>query len=111
MTAPRTAGPGDQAQFAFGDLLVTKYFETQRIAFGRAVLPAGGAGDVDPGHKDAEEVIYVISGTVVCVFPDNGETVEVSQGHALLVPPERPHKLENHTGEEACITYSCAPQL
>lgn len=111
MKPAEKTGQNSSQPFNFGDLVVTKYFETDRISFGLATLPAGGRGDIDPGHSDAEEVIYVTEGAVVCIFPDNGEEVELSQGEAVLIPEDRPHQLENRSSQSASITYSCAPRL
>jgi len=111
MKIAEKAGQNASGSFSFGDLVVTKYFETDRISFGFAALEAGGRGDVDPGHDGAEEVIYVTGGSVVCIFPDNGEEVELSGGEAVLIPEGRPHQLENRGDQPASITYSCAPRL
>ncbi len=95
----------------FGDLNYCTYFETSRIGFGIANIPAGGIGDVDPGHEDAEEVIAVNSGKIVVIFPDSDQRYHLGPGDAILVPPGVPHVVENQGTEDAVFTYSAAPHL
>jgi len=95
----------------FGDLICRDYFKTSKITSGIVIVPPGGKGDVDPGHKDADEVFTVCSGSIVVIFPDMNKEVELKTGDAVLVPPDEPHIVENKGKEEAVFVYTGAPKL
>ena len=95
----------------FGDLVCRDYFETPKITSGIVTIPPGGKGDNDPGHKDADEVFTVCSGTIIVIFPGMDKEVELKAGDAVLVPPDEAHIVENRTKEEAVFVYTGAPKL
>ena len=95
----------------YGDLVCRNYFKTNRIESGIVTVPAGGKGDNDPGHKDADEVFTVCSGSIVVIFPDMDKEVELNTGDAVLVPADEAHIVENRGKEEAVFVYTGAPGL
>lgn len=64
-----------------------------------------------PGHKDADEVFTVCSGTIIVIFPGMDKEVELKAGDAVLVPPDEAHIVENRTKEEAVFVFTGAPKL
>jgi mannose-6-phosphate isomerase-like protein (cupin superfamily) len=101
----------NRKEVAFGDLKYTIYFKSKMLTSGIAVLPAGGKGDVDSGHKDAEEVFTINSGSITVSLPDSGARYELGPGDALLIPPGEPHIVENNGKKDAVITFTAAPGL
>ncbi len=95
----------------YGDLVCRDYFETSRITSGIINVPPGGKGDIDPGHKDADEVFTVCKGNIVVIFPDMDKEYKLGPGDAILVPPDEPHIVENQEKEEAIFVYSGAPHF
>ena len=86
-----------------------EYYKTDRITFGMSELPAGGVGDLDPGHSEADEVFYCIQGEVLCYVPEEDRYHRLTAGDAMLVPPNKGHKLYNIGEGKAILTWSCAP--
>ncbi|MEA5003477.1 MAG: cupin domain-containing protein [Christensenella sp.] len=93
-----------------GEELCRLYYQTEKITFGVSKLKPGTTGDLDSGHKDADEVFYCMRGNVLCYFPEDDHYYELREGDALLIPPETGHKLFNIGDEEAVISWSCAPK-
>jgi len=96
--------------FMEGSEYCREYFSTGKITFGTSVLHPGQKGEIDKGHKEAEEVFFVIQGRVLVHFPDSGEYYELAEGDAILVPPARPHMLINIGESIAYLSWSCAPK-
>jgi mannose-6-phosphate isomerase-like protein (cupin superfamily) len=94
-----------------GDLTFSIYFESDLITSGIAFIPAGGKGKLDKGHPEAEEVFTVSSGSIEVSFPDTGDKFNLGYGDALLIPVGVPHKVENHSKEDAVFMFSLAPKL
>jgi mannose-6-phosphate isomerase-like protein (cupin superfamily) len=94
-----------------GDLTFTIYFESDLITSGIAFIPAGGKGELDEGHPEAEEVFTVGSGSIVVSFPDTDEKFELGYGDALLIPVGVPHIVENNSKEDSVFMFSLAPKL
>jgi mannose-6-phosphate isomerase-like protein (cupin superfamily) len=95
----------------FGDLNFSIYFESDLITSGIAFIPAGGKGELDKGHPEAEEVFTVSSGNIVVTFPNTGDQFKLGYGDAVLIPVGVPHKVENHGKEDAVFMFSLAPKL
>ncbi len=98
-------------EIEFKDLKYTIYFESDLITSGIATIPAGGKGDLDKGHKGAEEVFTVSNGNIVVIFPDSGDKYKLETGDALLIPPGESHIVENHGDEDATFIFTGAPKL
>lgn len=93
-----------------GDEVVRNYFSTGRITFGMSELLPGQHGEVDPGHKEADEVFFCADGHVLCLFPEENRYYELFKGDALLIPQQTGHQLFNIDKEKAVILFACAPK-
>ncbi len=94
-----------------GDLRYSDYFISTYISSGIAALHPGGKSDIDPGHRDAEEVYTVVKGSLLVVFPENGSEYRLETGDALLIPPNTPHIAKNAGDTEAVFVFTGAPKL
>jgi len=94
--------------FVEGDEYCKLYIETDKIVFGVSTLPAGRKGAVDPGHKDAYEIFYVMKGKILCNLPDENLYEELGEGDAMLIPPPKPHALINIGENTAIVVWSQA---
>ena len=90
--------------------LCRQYYKTDKITFGLSELPAGGVGALDVGHSEAHEVFYCVSGEVLCYVPEEKRYHRLASGDAMLVPPNKGHKLYNIGETKAVLTWSCAPR-
>ena len=84
------------------------YFETPKITFGTSTLLPGQRGDIDPGHANSHEVFFVVKGHVLLV-QSNGETFELFEQDAIIMPETVDHTLINIGTEEAVVSWSKAP--
>ena len=89
---------------------------TVYLYFGKAEDASFGAGvcHVPPHssnerhtHDDADEIIYVITGSLRFVFPDEEHTL--SQGEAIYIPIGVEHQIFNPTDEIASHTFTFTP--
>jgi len=101
----------ERKKIEFGDLTYSIYFDTGLLTSGIATVAPNGKGDLDEGHKDAEEVFTVAKGTLTIIFPDSDLKYELNEGDSLLIPPEESHIVENPTNEEAILIFTGAPGL
>jgi uncharacterized cupin superfamily protein len=86
-----------------------EFYKTERITFGMSELPPGGVGALDPGHSEADEVFFCVSGETLVYVPEDDAYYRLSAGEAMLIPPGKGHKLYNIGEQRACVTWSCAP--
>ena len=102
--------PKDQAKVWVEDAEVCReYYKTEKITFGMSELPPGGVGALDVGHSEADEVFYCVCGEVLCYVPEEDKYHHLKTGDAMLVPPNKGHKLFNIGDTRAVLTWSCAP--
>jgi quercetin dioxygenase-like cupin family protein len=99
----------DARIFFEGKELCREYVSTGKITFGTSQLSPGEEGAVDPGHAEAHEVFFVVTGRVV-MSNEKGLFIELEQGDALLVTENIPHKIYNISDEIAVLSWSCAPK-
>lgn len=93
------------------DELGSMYFWTDRLIVTVCQLPPGGRSTLDPGHKGADEVCYVVTGTLVLEFPDQQRWERLSAGDAVLIPEGEPHTVINPGDTVAVSVWSTAPHL
>jgi mannose-6-phosphate isomerase-like protein (cupin superfamily) len=87
------------------------YFKTDKLVFTISTLLPGQKASLDNGHKDADEVCYVISGSIVMHLPGKNEYHLLNEGDAILIASGEPHYSVN-VGEKKSVTaWSCAPHL
>lgn len=93
------------------DEMGSMYFWTDRLIVTVCQLPPGGRSTLDPGHKGADEVCYVVAGTLVLEFPDQQRWERLSAGDAILIPQNEPHTVINPGESVAVSVWSTAPHL
>lgn len=86
-----------------------EYYMTDRITFGMSELLPGAVGSLDVGHSEADEIFYCVQGEVLCYVPEEDKYHHLFEGDAMLVPPNKGHKLFNIGEKKAVLTWSCAP--
>ncbi len=112
MTQPTLIRKQDAEIRMEGGECVRIYANSGKIIFSVASLPVGQEGALDPGHRDAHEIAYLIKGHVALEFPDNTPRwIELHAGDAVLIPEGVPHKAINIGEETALISWSLAPHL
>ena len=90
---------------------IWKYFTEDRIIFSISQLGPGQNSTVDPGHDKADEICYVISGTVVMKFPNKNRWVELNEGDAILIAENEPHQIINTSSDEVLMVWCAAPGI
>ena len=94
-----------------GDELFSINFWTDRMLFCVSEIPAGRRTPLDPGHKDADEAIYLVSGTLVVEFPNLGRCEKLKAGDSILIPQDEPHIMFNPGDIVAKSVVATAPNL
>ena len=84
---------------------------SERLWMGRTHVAARTSSG-DHHHGEAETAIYVVRGHPVFVFAEGEHEVrlETAPGDFVFVPPYRPHREENPTGEEAVVVIARSSQ-
>jgi oxalate decarboxylase/phosphoglucose isomerase-like protein (cupin superfamily) len=102
----------DQGQFLLeGEELSQIYFKTDRLVFTLSTLLPGQKACLDKGHKGADEVCYVIKGTILIHLPDIGEYHRLGKGDAILIPDGQAHYSVNVGQVKSVTAWACAPHL
>lgn len=92
-----------------GDEWVRKVFNTARLNLCTSTLGPGMSSSLDTGHEHAEEVCYVLRGTLVIHFPDQERYLELNAGDAVLIPTQMPHQVFNPGSDPAESVWCGAP--
>ena len=92
-----------------GEEQVRQYVTTERINFATSSLAPGRMSSMDEGHPDAEEICYVVSGTVQVLFPARQQEVALNAGDMVLIMPDEPHQLHNRGREPVEMVWCAAP--
>ena len=79
----------------FGDADLFIVGQTDMLAFGVIDVPVGKAAGYDPGHKNADEMFYIVTGTAKIDYPTTGATVTVGAGEFTQVYRTIPHTITN----------------
>ena len=93
-----------------GDEVTEVYCNTGKLCFAVSTLLPGQRASVDAGHKIADEVCYVVQGTILMNIPDRNENYLLSEGDALLIPPTVPHFSVNLGSDPSIAVWACAPE-
>ena len=94
-----------------GDEMAAMYFWTDRLVFSVSEIPPGRRSSRDPGHKGADEVCYVVEGSLVIEFPALQRWERLNAGDAVLIPQGQPHVAINPGDRTAVSVWATAPQL
>jgi uncharacterized RmlC-like cupin family protein len=83
----------------------------EKVWMGQAQVGAGTAS-ANHHHGDSETAIYVVSGSPVFVFGQDGEEVRLTPepGDYVFVPPWTPHREENPGEDEAVVVLARSSQ-
>jgi mannose-6-phosphate isomerase-like protein (cupin superfamily) len=92
-----------------GEEQVRQYITTERINFATSSLAPGAMSSLDDGHPGAEEICYVISGTLNVIFPARMDEVRLGPGDMVLIMPDEPHQLHNRGQEPVQMVWCAAP--
>jgi mannose-6-phosphate isomerase-like protein (cupin superfamily) len=93
------------------DEVVALHYWTDRLLFAVSEIPPGGRSTLDPGHRGADEVAYVIKGKIVVEFPDLDRNERLNAGDSILIPEGVSHTVINFGDEEAVSVWVTAPHL
>lgn len=93
------------------DELISINYWTDRMLFSISEIPPGGKSPIDPGHKNADEAIYVISGTLVIEFPNLDICEKLEEGDTILIPQDEPHIMFNPGDTVIKSVIATAPNL
>ncbi|MFG0930686.1 cupin domain-containing protein [Staphylococcus gallinarum] len=99
--------PEDADVFLEGSEVCREYIKTDLITFGTSELHPGVTGAVDEGHKNSQEVFYVVKGTVLLRCGE--KLYELNEGDAQIIPEDTPHQLTNIGECIAKVSWSLAP--
>jgi mannose-6-phosphate isomerase-like protein (cupin superfamily) len=111
LTEVKVIHEGDATVVIEGDECALIYAHTDRMLFCVSTLLPGQRSSLDPGHAGADEIGYIIQGTIVVQFPQLQRSVRLEAGDVLLIPEGEPHALYNVGSEVAKMSWSSAPQL
>lgn len=87
------------------------YVKTSRLIFTISTLLPGQKACLDKGHNGADEVCYVISGTIVIHLPGMDEYHKLGEGDAILIPEGESHYSVNIGEIKSVTAWACAPHL
>lgn len=100
----------DAVEVPEADELARVYFQSARVSFAVADLPAGGASPVDPGHPQAHEVVFCSRGSIVLEVGDPvQQSITLQAGDAALLHDDVPHRVRNPSTDAAQLVWSAAP--
>jgi mannose-6-phosphate isomerase-like protein (cupin superfamily) len=91
-----------------GGELSQVYFRSGRISFATATVAANESSPVDPGHPEADEIVYCQEGRILLALGDEGARIELRAGDAVLIHEGVPHRV-TALGEPARLVWSAAP--
>jgi quercetin dioxygenase-like cupin family protein len=100
---------GDAEAGVVADLI---YASTERIHALVFMLPPGGAFRHSPEYRTvfgADEVLHVLSGTMVLCNPETGEVQRVPRGGSVFFGPDTWHHAFAHGGEPLHVLELLAP--
>ena len=103
--------PDDARVLVSGDETIFMHFWTDRLIFAVSKIPPGGRSTLDPGHKDADEIAYLVKGELVIEFPDLNDYMFLSEGESIVIPQDQPHKVFSPGDKLAVSVWSTAPNL
>src|SRR5208282_3102632 len=83
-------------------LLCPQINKTQNASLGMTILEPGNSSSAH-SHSVEEEIWFVVSGTGLATVA--GETIKISKGTAIYVPPGQVHQLVNNGSEQMQVLW------
>jgi mannose-6-phosphate isomerase-like protein (cupin superfamily) len=87
-------------------LLCPQVNKTQNVSLGMTILEPGNSSSAHK-HSVEEELWFVVSGTGLATV--GAETIKISQGTAIYVPPGQVHQLVNNGSEQMQVLWTFSP--
>ena len=104
---PRIIRQVEARNFMEGPEHCHEYVKVPKLWFGTSMLQPGQCGNIDVGHPNSQEVLFVCQGHVLLF--DEKQYHELFKGDAILIPEGVPHTLINVGEEVALIAWAGAP--
>lgn len=110
-TEPRLVKSGTGEFIMEGDECTQIYFHTEKMIFSVSTLLPGQRACLDKGHKESDEIVYLVQGSLMLHLTDRNEYFRLEKGDALIIPPGEGHYSINVGEEQSIAVWSCAPKL
>jgi mannose-6-phosphate isomerase-like protein (cupin superfamily) len=94
-----------------GGEFVRIYFHTEKLLCALSTMVPGQVGELDEGHRAAEEVCFCITGNIVVHFPKLDRYVELQEDNAVIIPEGEPHQITNVGSGMAKMIFFTAPHI
>ena len=102
----------DEGEFLLeGEECSQIYLKTGRLIFTVSTLLPGQKACLDKGHAGADEVCYVINGTIIMYLPGMDQYHKLNEGDAILIPEGESHYSVNIGEIKSVTAWACAPHL
>ena len=101
----------DQPWYEAADRAVTRQYASPQNSSAKSISiadinePLGVT--IKPHHHDWEEICIVEAGTGLMIVAD--DTLQVSAGQTIVIPPGAWHNISNNGKEELRLTVVCSP--
>lgn len=102
--------PMAQASELFGDSVIYRALKTDQFESGLLCLEPGKTAGYDGGHKNADELFYVVEGTAWVEYPATGKQVLVKQGELIVNDRDLPHVVSNPGTEPLKLLFVCCAE-
>lgn len=84
---------------------------TDKIVFSVSTLLPGQQACLDKGHAEADEIVYLVQGSLMLHLPSIERFFRMEAGDSLLIPPGVSHYSINVGTEMSVAVWACAPKL
>ena len=108
---PKVIRNGEAQVLMEGEEFTQLYFHTDKLLFSIGNLLPGQRAVLDKGHKESDEICYVIQGKLVMHLANLDKYYLLNEGDAILIPPGEPHYSINVGDEKAITAWATAPKL
>jgi len=90
-------------------MLVSVFVSTKMIHQAEFAIPIHGCSE--PETHNGDEVVYTLKGSLTITFPKTGESFDVKEGQALLIPERSEHQYFNFTDQIVKAVFFVAPEV
>ena len=102
--------PMEKVWERFGDSVVYRALKTDQFESGLLCLEPGKTAGYDAGHKNADELFYVVEGTACVEYPASGKKVLVNQGDLIVNDRDLPHVVSNPGNTPLKLLFVCCAE-